>query len=150
MTTNPQLELLYEGTPKATNVIEYGGKFSDLMEGKLPGPAGATFDLMIEDYIKGKLQGKVKAVVTMHVQPDGISTVRMHETLTTDDGESILFDGTGISVPGDAPRTFKVRGAFRFFTSSQKYAWVNAIFGILEAKGNPAIGNFQTKVYVLS
>jgi len=140
-------ELLYEGNPQLVELVEYGTKFSDLMAGKPPGPEGARFDFHLVGNVKGKLTGRVKALVTMTVRPDGLSVMEMHESLTTEDGENILLEGSAVSLPGDEPGSIRVKGAFTYHTSSKKYAWANSTIGVLEAGGNLPKGDFTAKVY---
>jgi hypothetical protein len=58
-------ELLYEYTPKITQVVEYGASADALISGQTPPPVeGARFDIYFEGPITGKLNGTVKAWTT--------------------------------------------------------------------------------------
>ena len=144
-------ELLYEEkNPRITELVEYGAKFSDIMTGKPVGPGGARIDLhfVVDDMgSKGKLSGTGKGTISMNIHPDGITTVEIHETLTTKDGENILVKGSGFSLPGDQPGTLRFKGAYNFHTSSEKYAWLNSTLGVGEGAGNPLKGDVSVRVY---
>lgn len=144
------LDLLFEVTPgnrKVTEIIEYGDKLSDVMEGNMSGPNGACFDLHVVADIGGKLEGKTRAIVSMSMISDGTTSLNLHEALTLTDGECILLDGTGVSLPGDKPGWIKAKGTFKFFTSSKKYAWLNTTIAVFEAWGDPGGSEFNLKAY---
>jgi hypothetical protein len=141
-------DLLYEERPRVTEVVEYGSRFSDLMEGNPPGPEGARFDFhFVVDEFKGRLVGKGKGIVSLTIRPDGIGIAEIHETFTTKDGENILIKGSGISMPGSEAGQMKGKFTYNFSTSSKKYAWLNSTIGVGEGGGNPLKGDVVVKVY---
>jgi len=145
-----ELDLLFEVTPgnrEVIEVVEYGDKLEEIMAGSLPGPKGACFDFHVEANTSGILAGKTRAIVTMSIKPDGETSLKLHETLTLTDGACILMEGIGISLPGDKPGWVKAKGAFKFFTTSKDYVWVNATMAVFEVWGDPAGSDFNLKAY---
>lgn len=145
-----ELDLLFEVTPghrKVTDVVEYGNKLSDIMSGNLPGPNSACFDIHVLADITGKLTGTTKAIITMSINPDGTTTIKLHESLSLTDGEVILMEGFGVSLPGESQGMVEVKGAFKFYTTSKEYAWVNSTIAAFEAWGDPTGSNFNLKAF---
>lgn len=145
-----ELDLLFKVTPgnrKVQEVIEYGDHLVDIMGGELPGPNGACFDFHVVANIEGVLSGTTRAVVTMSIKPDGATSLKLHETLTLHDGGSILMEGMGISLPGEKPGWVKAKGAFKFYTTSRAYTWVNATMAVFEVWGDPAGDDFNLRAY---
>ena len=145
-----ELDLLFEVTPghrKVTDIVEYGDKLDDIMNGKMCGQNGAQFDLHVVAETSGKLEGITRAIVTMFIKPNGETSLCLQEALTLTTGECIHLEGTGISLPGDKPGWVKAKGAFKFFTTSTDYDWVNTTMAVFEAWGNPGGSEFNLKVY---
>ena len=83
-------ELLYEYTPKITQVVEYGASADALISGQTPPPAeGARVDIYFEGPITGKLNGTVKGVDYLHIRADGRCQLNIHAEITTEDGKKI-------------------------------------------------------------
>ena len=145
-----ELDLLFEVTPghrSVTEITEYGYKLSDIIEGKMPSPNHACFDLHVVADTTGKLAGITRAIITMTIKPNGETSLHLREALTLTSGECILLEGTGISLPGEKPGWVKAKGAFKFFTTSESYDWVNTTMAVFEAWGDPGGSEFNLKVY---
>lgn len=148
-----ELDLLFEVTPghrKVNKVIAYGENLDSIMSGHMPGPEGACFDLHVTASTSGQLAGNIEAIVSMAIKPNGNTSIKLHETLTLNDGECVKLDGTGISLPGDQPGTVKVRGVFKFYTTSENYTWLNSTMAAFEAWGDPSGSDFNLKAYALN
>lgn len=147
-----ELDLLFEVTPghrKVTEVIEYGDELPDVMSGNMSSQNGACFDFHVVADTTGKLTGITRAIVTMSIKPNGETSLTLKEALTLTTGECILVEGTGISLPGEKPGWVKAKGAFKFFTTSKNYDWVNTTMAVFEAWGDPGGSEFNLKVYAI-
>jgi len=147
--TSAMGELLYDERPTIKEVVEYGTKFSDFIEGKPVGPSGARFDFHFDNEIRGRLTGKVKGIAAIIAKPDGTNTADIHGTLTTDDGENILVKALLYLSFGPEPGAMHGKGTVRFFTNSEKYQWTNSTIGVVNGGGNPLKGEAAVKVYSL-
>jgi len=145
-----ELDLLFEVKPghrEVKTITEYGDKLTDIMSGKMSSPNGARFDLHVIADTTGKLTGTTRATVTMDVKPNGETSLNLREALTLTSGECIHMEGTGISLPGEKSGWIKAKGAFKFFTTSKKYDWINTTLAVFEAWGDPGGSEFNLKVY---
>jgi hypothetical protein len=137
-------EVLYEEKPRATEVIEYGAKFEDMMSGKKV-QSGTRFDLYFLNEIRGKLTGKIKGMAAIVVGPAG-AAADILGMLRTDDGENVRVTAhLYMSFP--EPDTIYAKGASYFYTESEKYSWVNSTVGVVSGGGNPLTGDAAVKVY---
>lgn len=122
-------ELLYEYSATITEIIEYGVSFQSLIAGAaLPPPEGARFDGSFEGAVTGpKLHGRIAGVDYAQVRADGRFQLHIHARITTEDGENIAFLADGIATPRQGNTVAELRENVTLFTSSKRYAWVNAI-----------------------
>ena len=103
-------ELLYEYTPKITQVVEYGASADALISGQTPPPAeGARVDIYFEGPISGKLNGTVKGVDYLHVRADGRCQLNIHAEITTEDGKKIALAADGVAIQEEGSPVFSSR-----------------------------------------
>ena len=120
-------ELLYEYTPKITQVVEYGVSMEALMSGQAPPPAeGARFDIYFEGPITGtKVSGSVKGVDYLHIRADGRAQLNIHAEISTEDGKKIALAADGVAM--GAPPVLQLRENVTLTTSHPEYSWVNVL-----------------------
>ncbi|MBV8219774.1 MAG: hypothetical protein JO325_15025, partial [Solirubrobacterales bacterium] len=73
-------ELVYEYTPRVTQIIEYGTSAEAILMRTTPPPnEGARLDLYLEGpVIAGRLQGVVAGVDYLNMRPDGRAELHIH------------------------------------------------------------------------
>ena len=121
-------ELLYEYTPKITQVVEYGASADALISGQTPPPAeGARFDVYFEGPITGKLNGTVKGVDYLHIRADGRCQLNIHVEITTEDGKKISLAADGVAIQEEGSPVFQLKENVTLTSNHPEYSWVNAI-----------------------
>jgi hypothetical protein len=122
-------ELLYEYTPKFTQVVEYGLPASEIFSGQAAPPAeGARFDVYFEGPVSGpKVQGTVKGVDYLTIRADGRCQLHIHAEITTTDGKKIALAADGVGIPEAGSPVFQLRENVTLTTSHPEYSWVNTI-----------------------
>ncbi len=121
-------ELLYEYTPKITQVVEYGASADALISGQTPPPAeGARVDIYFEGPITGKLNGTVKGVDYLHIRADGRCQLDIHAEITTEDGKKIALAADGVAIQEEGSPVFQLKENVTLTTNHPEYSWVNPI-----------------------
>jgi Protein of unknown function (DUF3237) len=129
MCTNEVGELLYTVTLNITGIKEYGVSFAALMAGEVTTPVeGARFDVPFEGTAAGpKVNGAAEGIDYVRVRPDGRFELHIHETIRTEDGQSIAAHGDGLAIPRPEGGIADVGVDMTLFASSKEYAWVNRL-----------------------
>lgn len=140
-------ELLYEYTPKITQVVEYGVSMDALFSGQAPPPPeGASFDVYFEGPVTGaKLSGSVKGVDYLHIRADGRSQLHIHAEITTEDGKKIALAADGVAL--GSPPVLELRENVTLTTSHPEHSWVNAIQIWAPGTVDLAAGQIRVKGY---
>ncbi len=140
-------ELLYEYTPKITQVVEYGVSMEAVTSGQAPPPAeGARFDVYFEGPVRGtKLSGSVKGVDYLHLRADGRFQLNIHAEITTEDGKKVALAADVVAL-GEAP-VLQLRENVTLTTSHPEYSWVNAIQVWAPGTVDLAKGEIRVKGY---
>jgi len=122
-------ELIYEYTPRFTEVVEYGISAEGVFSGQTPPPAeGARFDVHFEGPVSGpRLTGTVKGVDYIHIRADGRAQLHIHAEITTDDGKKIALAADGVAIPQEGSPVLQLRENVTLTTSHPEYSWVNPI-----------------------
>ena len=121
-------ELLYEYTPKITQVVEYGASADALISGQTPPPVeGARFDIYFEGPITGKLNGTVKGVDYLHIRADGRCQLDIRAEITTEDGKKISVAADGVAIQEQGSPVFQLKENVMLTSNHPEYSWVNAI-----------------------
>jgi len=122
-------ELLYKLTLNVTGMKEYGVSFAALTVGKVTPPVeGARFDVAFKGTATGpKLNGAAEGIDYVRVREDGRFELHIHETIRTEDGQSISAHGDGVATirPEGGIADFRVN--MTLFASSNDYRWVNQL-----------------------
>jgi hypothetical protein len=129
MSTNEVGELLYTVTLNITGIKEYGVSFAALMAGEVAPPVeGARFDVPFEGTAAGpKVNGAAEGIDYVRVRADGRFELHIHESIRTEDGQSISAHGDGVAVLRPEGGIADVRVTMTLFASSKEYAWVNQL-----------------------
>ncbi len=122
-------ELLYKVTLNITGVKEYGVSLAELMAGEVTTPVDvARFDVAFDGTAAGpKLNGAAEGIDYVRVRADGRFELHIHETITTEDGQSISAHGDGVATLRPEGGIADVRVNMTLFTSSKDYTWVNQL-----------------------
>ena len=142
-------ELLYEYTPKITQVVEYGVSMDALMSGQAPPPAeGARFDIYFEGPVAGaKLSGSVKGVDYLHIRADGRSQLHIHAEITTEDGKKVSLAADGVAL--GQPPVLQLRENVTLTTSHPEHSWVNTFQIWAPGTVDLAAGQIHVKGYAV-
>ena len=119
--TTTGTELLFEESVRLTDFIEYGFEMRDLLDSTKPIPnEGAHFDIHFEGSLIGeKIKGKIRGVDYLEVRTDRKFFLNLHACIITDDGANIKVVESGTNSNGD------LKLFMSFFTSDERYAWLN-------------------------
>ena len=124
--TNEVGELLYTVTLNITGIKEYGVSFAALMAGEPTPIEGARFDVPFEGTAAGpKVNGAAEGIDYVRVRADGRFELHIHESITTEDGQSISAHGDGMATLRPEGGIADVRVNMTLFASSKEYTWVN-------------------------
>ena len=126
ISTNEVGELLYTVTLNITGIKEYGVSFAALMAGERTPVEGARFDVPFEGTAIGpKVNGAAEGIDYVRVRADGRFELHIHETIRTEDGQSISDHGDGVAILRPEGGIADVRVNMTLFASSKEYTWVN-------------------------
>ena len=86
-------ELVYEYTPRVTEIVEYGASADAvLMRKSAPPQEGARLDLYLEGpVVAGRLKGTFRAVDYLNVRADGRVELHIHGQITLEDGKTVAY-----------------------------------------------------------
>ena len=129
MSTSEVGELLYTVTLNITGMKEYGVSFAALSTGEVKAPVeGARFDVAFEGTATGpKLNGAAEGIDYVRVRADGRFELHIHETIRTEDGQSISAHGDGLATLRPEDGIADLRVTMTLFASSKDYTWVNRV-----------------------
>ncbi len=149
MSDQPRLpgELLYEYTPKITQVVEYGVSMEALTSGQAAPPAeGARVDVYFEGPITGaKLSGSVKGVDYLYFRADGRIELNIYGEITTEGGEKIALFADGVA-QGEPP-VLELRENATLTSSHPEHSWVNTLQVWAPGTVDLAKGEIRVKGY---
>ncbi len=122
-------ELLYAVTLNITGMKEYGVSFAALMAGEVAlSKEGARFDVTFDGTANGpKVTGTIEGIDYVRVRPGGRFELHIHETIRTEDGQSISAHGEGVATVRPQGDIADLRVNMTLFASSNEYAWVNQL-----------------------
>ena len=133
----PLGELLcdYTGTITSVKVLPFEGT-----------EFGAKYEVTQTGSSTGKLSISAIGSNYVTVHPDGTSTTKYYGIWTTKEGDPILVESGGMSVPlGDGRVRFGTTVKFR--TRSEQYAWLNRMMSGFEGEGNFSTMEITGQVY---
>jgi hypothetical protein len=109
-----QVELTY--TTLESVDYDHGGQLYGTMEGSLSGP----------------LSGTVRLTNLAPRRADGVNLPTLRGILTTDDEATVWVELDGVATLREEDQARVFVTTFRFRTGDERYAWLNATFGLLE------------------
>jgi hypothetical protein len=120
-------ELVYEYTPRVTQIIDYGTSAEAILMRTTPPPdEGARLDLYLEGpVIAGKLQGVVTGVDYLEMRPDGRAELHIHGHITLVDGKRVALEAGGVAIPEPGSSIFHLREHVKLTSNHPTLAWVN-------------------------
>jgi hypothetical protein len=120
--------LLFEEKVHLTGITEYGIKWKDLTEGRIPPvPEGVRFDIAFEGSLYGpRIEGTIKGTDYLNVRADGRFMRNIHASITTNTGHRIALHEDGILVPALDGKGF-LQLNMQFTSHVPEYFWMNKI-----------------------
>ena len=120
-------ELIYEYTPRVTQIIEYGTSAEAILMRTTPPPSeGARLDLCLEGpVIAGRLKGSVTGVDYLNVRADGRAELHIHGHITLDDGKKVALQAGGVAIPEQGSPILQLREHVNLTSNHPALAWVN-------------------------
>jgi hypothetical protein len=115
-----------------------------------PTPTGMRVNLELEGGSEpgGRVQGRVRGTDYLTIRQDGLLELNVQATLTSDDGELVAINGTGVGVH-TADGSVSGRLALRFGTAGPGLSWMNTILGIAATRANMETGSLDMVVHTL-
>jgi hypothetical protein len=120
-------ELIYEYTPRVTEIVEYGASAEAvLMRTSAPPEEGARLDLYLEGpVVAGKLKGTVRGVDYLNVRADGRVELHIHAQITLEDGKTVALLAGGVAIPEADSPVYQLREHVELTSNHPELAWVN-------------------------
>jgi hypothetical protein len=114
-----QGEMLYEMKLKILPGLNIG-----------PVPEGTRIDLPFAGEVSGpSIHGKIDGVDYALFRPDGVARLHIHAVITTDGGDLISIEASGLSTATPDGR-FAIKEAITYHTGSKELAWLNSTQGV--------------------
>ena len=80
---------------------------------------------------------------------DGTFLPRVTGVIDTDDGATVLYETTGVSLPPPEGSTRRlVTSTVRFYADADAYRWLNAVVAVEEGVIDAATGVLHTRIWV--
>jgi hypothetical protein len=120
-------ELIYEYTPRVTEIVDYGTSAEAvLMRTTAPPEEGARLDLYLEGpVVAGKLKGTVRGVDYLNVRADGRVELHIHAQITLEDGKTVALLAGGVAIPEADSPVYQLREHVELTSNHPELAWVN-------------------------
>jgi hypothetical protein len=120
-------ELIYEYTPRVTEIVDYGTSAEAvLMRTTAPPEEGARLDLYLEGpVVAGKLKGTVRGVDYLNVRADGRAELHIHAQITLEDGKTVALLAGGVAIPEPDSPVYQLREHVELTSNHPELAWVN-------------------------
>jgi Protein of unknown function (DUF3237) len=96
------------------------------------GAGGQLYGTMEGRIVGERLQGELRLTNLAPRRADNVNLPTLRGVLATDDGATVWVEMDGLATlrPADEARVFVTTCRFR--TGDERYAWLNAAFGVLE------------------
>lgn len=117
-------------------VSEYRGKITSVKVLPFDSPGqGVKYEVTQVAELSGRLSGRGVGSNYVSLAADGTSTTKFYGVFTTDEGETILAESGGMSVPL-APGRVRFRTTATLKTAAAKLSWLNTTVLAFEGKGD--------------
>ncbi len=131
-----QGEVLYEMNLKMSPAVNIG-----------PVPEGARIDLPFTGEISGPgIHGKIDGVDYMLFRSDGVGRLHIHAVITTDGGDLISVEASGLSTATPDGR-FAIKEAVTYHTGSKELAWLNSTQGLADGFFDMNTNELNAKIF---
>lgn len=128
-------------------ISEYRGKITSMKV--LPfesGGQGVKYEVTQVANLSGRLSGQGIGSNYVQQAADGTSTTKFYGVFTTNEGETILAEAGGVSVPLTPGRVrFRTTGTLK--TTSPKLSWLNTTVMAFEGEGDFSSMEVVGKLY---
>jgi len=128
-------------------LCELKAKFTDTV--MIPVPEGVRANLVVIGAVSGpKISGTVKETDYALMREDGTGLLHIHGVITTEEGDLIYIEKSGLSIPTGEEGRFDINEAVTFKTVSEKYAWLNTTLAVAEGYGDITTGELYLKYFI--
>lgn len=128
-------------------ISEYHGKITSVKVLPFDSPGqGVKYEVTQVAELSGRLSGRGVGSNYVSLAADGTSTTRFYGVFTTDEGETILAESGGMSVPL-APGRVRFRTTATLKTTSSKLTWINTTVLAFEGEGDFSTMEIIGKLY---
>ncbi len=128
-------------------ICDYKGKITSI---KVLPFASSGYEAEYEVTQLSELSGRLSATGVgsnyVRLHSDGTSTTRFYGVFTTGEGERVLVESAGMSVPL-APGRVRFGTTVTFKTRSEKLGWLNMTMGAFEGEGDFSTMEIVGKIY---
>jgi Protein of unknown function (DUF3237) len=117
------------------------------------GPAGTRLVAGVSSgRVSGpRLHGSLRPGISgdwVTIRQDGSWSLDVRSAITTDDGANVLYSYHGVATPVDGGR-MRIRGAPRFETGDDRYAWLNTVQAVAVGVADPRTRTALYDIYAL-
>jgi hypothetical protein len=128
-------------------ISEYRGKITSVKVLPFDSPGqGVKYEVTQVAELSGRLSGRGVGSNYVSLAADGTSTTKFYGVFTTDEGETILAESGGMSVPL-APGRVRFRTTATLKTTSAKLTWINTTVLAFEGEGDFSSMEVVGKLY---
>jgi len=121
-------------------------KITDMLT--IPVPEGIRFNVEVAGTVRGpKISGTFKAIDYVLGRAD-YSLLHVHGVITTEEGDLIYVEASGLSTPTDQLGRSNIKEAVTYKTASEKYAWLNTTLAVGEGHSDITTGELYLKHFV--
>jgi hypothetical protein len=112
-------------------------------------PQGMRINIPFKGEVSGpKIHGNLEGIDYLLLRADAVGVVPVHAVLTTDEGELISVQASGITTALPDGR-YAVKEVFTYQTASEKLAWLNSVQGFAEGFSDMSTNQLDAKVFKL-
>ena len=128
-------------------ISEYRGKITSVKVLPFDGSGqGVKYEVTQVAELSGRLNGRGVGSNYVQLAADGTSTTKFYGVFTTTEGETILAESAGMSVPL-APGQVRFRTTATIKTASPQLSWINTTVLAFEGEGDLSTMEIVGKLY---
>ena len=130
------------------HLFDFTGRYLDWRGGASFGGAQETWFARGEGKINGsRLSGTTIWAPYAERREDGCWITRSDGVITTDDGASVIWTNSALSVESE-PYRIQTIGTWRFHADDPRYSWLNKVVALMEADGLEDPDDFRIKARI--
>jgi len=112
-------------------------------------PGGMRIDIPFNGEVNGPtIKGKMEGTDYVLLRSDGAGLLHIHAVLTTDGGDLISIQASGLSTVAPDGRNV-IKEVVTYQTGSEKFAWLNSTQGFADGFSDLATSEFNARVFKL-